>query len=50
MAKQYYGISALTSTTETPQPPKVNNSVEITSVRIKDIILNDMTIFPFLLV
>ena len=41
MAKQYYGISALTSTTETPQPPKVNNSVEITSVRIKDIILND---------
>lgn len=41
MAKQYYGISALTSTTETPQPPKVDNSVEITSVRIKDIILND---------
>jgi hypothetical protein len=41
MAKQYYGISALTSTTETPQPPKVNNSVEITSVRVKDIILND---------
>ena len=41
MAKQFYGISALTNTTTPPQAPQVNNNVEILSVRIKDIILSD---------
>ena len=41
MSKQFYGISALTSTTKQPQSPQISNNVEITSVRIKDIILSD---------
>lgn len=41
MPQQFYGISALTRTTENTNSPQVNSSADIISVRVKDIILDD---------
>ena len=41
MPQQFYGISALTRTTEPQSPLQPNSSTEIVSVRVTDIILDD---------
>lgn len=41
MPQQFYGISSLTRTTESPKGDQPSNSPSIISVRVKDIILDD---------
>ncbi len=41
MPQQFYGVSALTRTTETPKGNSPNPSSDIISVRVKDIILSE---------